>query len=179
MASPCRPCQSTTFHHPWKGRWEEVGKMRERDKNCLFFNRTVNLFGLGVKGHLHGDAWVITVRLWQPPLPPTPYLWICWALSNLSSNTVIFMDCIILCRNVLYCPQNKLFLKVIGKLEMAAIGWFLNTLFLKCGLGNDPVGVKRKIYLGRGNWSISPLSNGNFYQGLSVYVNERCPGTGK
>lgn len=41
----------------------EVGKMRERDKNCLFFNRTVNLFGLGVKGHLHGDALVITVRL--------------------------------------------------------------------------------------------------------------------
>lgn len=32
------------------------------------------------------------------------------------------MDCIILCRNVLYCPQNKLFFKVIGKREMAAIG---------------------------------------------------------
>lgn len=44
------------------------------------------------------------------------------------------MDCIILCRNVVYCPQNKLFLKIIGKLEMAAIGWvFLNTLFLKWG----------------------------------------------
>lgn len=84
------------------------------------------------------------------------------------------MDCIILCSNVLYCPQNKLFLKIIGKLEMAAIGWFFfNTLFLKWAwCNNDPICSRFKICLGRENWSISPLSNGNFYLGLSVYVNE-------
>lgn len=88
------------------------------------------------------------------------------------------MDCIILCHNVLYCPQNKLFLKIIGKLEMAAIRlllFFLEpTLFLKWGWwgNNDPIRSRFKICLGRGNWSISPLSNGKFYLGLSVYVNE-------
>lgn len=61
------------------------------------------------------------------------------------------MDCIILCRNVLYCPQNKLFFKVIGKREMAAIGGLLNTLFLKRVRRNDPVAVKPEIYLGRRN----------------------------
>lgn len=62
------------------------------------------------------------------------------------------MDCIILCSNVLYCPQNKLFLQVIGKREMAAIGrTLLNTLLLKCGPRNDPVGVKAQIYLGSRN----------------------------
>lgn len=38
------------------------------------------------------------------------------------------MDCIILCSNVLYCAQNKLFLKIIGKLEMAAIGRFFKKI---------------------------------------------------
>lgn len=57
---------------------------------------------------------------------------------------------------------------------MAAIGWFFkNTLFLKWGwCNNDPICSRFKICLGRKNWSISPLSNGNFYLGLSVYVNE-------
>lgn len=132
---------------------------------------TVNVFGLSVIGHLHGEhseVSAITRGLWHPHE-------ICWAFANLSSNTLIFMDCIILCSNVLYCPQNKLFLKVIGKRGMAAAGWLLSTLFLKCGRCNDPVGVKAQIYPGSGNWSSSPLSNGNFYQGLSVYVNEHSP----
>lgn len=57
---------------------------------------------------------------------------------------------------------------------MAAIDWFLkNTLFLKWDCcNNDPICSRFKICLGRENWSISPLSNGNFYLGLSVYVNE-------
>ena len=74
---------------------------------------------------------------------------------------LIFMGWFILWRNVLYCPQNKLFLKVIGKQGQ--------------GRCNEPVSVKPHIYLGSSNWSISPLSNGNFYQALSVYANERRP----
>lgn len=39
-------------------------------KNCLFLNRPLNLFGLGVIGHLHGkhsEVSAITTGLWHPP----------------------------------------------------------------------------------------------------------------
>lgn len=44
-------------------------KKKKQEKNCLFLNRPLNLFGLGVIGHLHGEhseVSAITTGLWHP-----------------------------------------------------------------------------------------------------------------
>ena len=51
-------------------KWKKKKKKKKtQEKKCLFLNRPLNLFGLGVIGHLHGEhseVSAITTGLWHP-----------------------------------------------------------------------------------------------------------------